>query len=726
MADDEAPGVRAARGERFTNVRLDWETPRGRRTLTVAGGTVEVPGAPAVAVVTFEDITEVESARRRADALAGIGAALEGSLDPRAMAMVIARLAVPRLADWCAVELAGRDGASARAAAEGGPEPAAPARIPLQGSEGEFGALLAAPRGPGALQGLRDLAERGALSLENARLYSELRYARDELEGILAGVADAVTVQGADGRLRYVNDAAVRMLGVPIGLDSADALLAAPPVELARAFELLDEEGRPLSFDRLPGRIALGGAEPEPVIARYRVNRTGEERWCRLKSRPLRSPDGTVTHAINVIEDITDLKHAEETQRLLAEAGRVLAGSLDYEATLNSVARLLVPAMADWCMVDLWTDRGLERVAVAHADPGAAELAAGLRGLLVDPQGTEGPAAVARTGRSELHVDVDPAHIAAAARAPHHHELLTRLGVRHALSVPLTLRGHRLGALTLSVTSPGRTLGPEQLELAEEFARRAAVAVDNARVHRQRSAIARTLQNSLLPPALPDIPGIEAAALFRPAGEGTDVGGDFYDLFNVADDEWIAVIGDVCGKGAEAAAVTALARYTIRTAAVRRRSPAKILAWLNDAMRRQDLAGRFCTITCVHLDTGPERIRVTAACGGHPPGLLRRAAGGVEEVGGMGTLLGLLPDPALADERAELGPGDTLLLYTDGITEARAPERVIGEEALRQAVARGPGDSAQGLVEHMAAFAVGKEGTPPRDDMALLALRARG
>jgi serine phosphatase RsbU (regulator of sigma subunit) len=466
--------------------------------------------------------------------------------------------------------------------------------------------------------------------------------------------------------------------------------------------------------------------EPEPVIARYRVRSTGDEWWCRLKSRPLRGPGGQVTHAINVVEDITDLKHAEETQRLLAEAGRVLAGSLDYEATLNSVARLLVPAMADWCMVDLWTDRGLERVAVAHADPAGAELAEGFRGLLIDPQGTEGPAAVARNGRSELHVGVDAAHVAAAARNPRHHELLTRLGVRHALSVPLTLRGHRLGALTLSVTAPGRTLGREQLELAEEFARRAAVAVDNARVHRQRSAIARTLQNSLLPPTLPEIPGVENAALYRPAGEGADVGGDFYDLFNVADDEWIAVIGDVCGKGAEAAAVTALARYTIRTAAVRRRSPAKILAWLNDAMRRQDLAGRFCTITCVHLDTGRERIRVTAACGGHPAALLRRSDGTVEEVGGMGTLLGLLPDPTLVDDRAELGPGDTLLLYTDGITEARAPERVLTEQELRAAVARGPGDSAQALVEHVAAVAVGKEGTPPRDDMALLALRARG
>jgi serine phosphatase RsbU (regulator of sigma subunit) len=269
-------------------------------------------------------------------------------------------------------------------------------------------------------------------------------------------------------------------------------------------------------------------------------------------------------------------------------------------------------------------------------------------------------------------------------------------------------------------------MGAEELTLAEEFARRAAVAVDNARTHQQRSAIARTLQNSLLPPVLPEIAGLEGAALYRPAGDGADVGGDFYDLFSVAEEEWIAVIGDVCGKGAEAAAVTALARYTIRTAAVRRRSPARILAWLNDAMRRHDVAGRFCTITCVHLDTSRARIRATAACGGHPPALLRRADGTVEELGELGTLLGLMPDPTLVDARAELDAGDTLLLYTDGITEARAPERVISEAELQAAVARGPAGSAQALVEHVAAVAVGKEGTPPRDDIAVLALHARG
>jgi serine phosphatase RsbU (regulator of sigma subunit) len=183
------------------------------------------------------------------------------------------------------------------------------------------------------------------------------------------------------------------------------------------------------------------------------------------------------------------------------------------------------------------------------------------------------------------------------------------------------------------------------------------------------------------------------------------------------------VMGDVCGKGAEAAAVTVLARYTIRTAAVRRRSPAAILRWLNDAMVRQDLDGRFCTIACVHLDTSRPSIRVTVSCGGHPPALLRREGGAVEEVGVPGTLLGLLPDPQLEDERAELAPGDALVLFTDGITEARAPARVIEPEELHDALRGIAPGSAQRIVEQLAALAVGKEGTPPRDDIAVLALR---
>lgn len=784
LAVPESVCRRVAGGERFANVQLDWEG----RSLLASGDTIVPPGGDPVAVVTFEDVTELDAARRRADALAEAGALLAGSLDFEATLQGIARLAVPRLGDWCFVELLRDSGTIDRVAIHAADpalldqvreydrryplDPDAPWGSPHVIRTGEpelqphitdamleavaqdddhlallrrvgFRSAMIVPLRAGGrvigdvalvsgasgrrydeadLAAAQELADRCGLYLENARLYGELERARDELEAILAGVADAVTVQAPDGRLTYANAAAAELLGFP----DVAALRAAAPGEIAARFEMLDVDGHPFPLDRLPGRRALAGEEPEPVTLRYVVPETGERRWSRVKSAPLRDAAGNVTQAINVIEDITDLKQAEETQRLLADAGRVLAGSLDYEETLRRVAWLAVPDLADWCMVDVLGDHGLERVAVAHADPAGAELAAQLEGVIVDPRGTVGAAVVARTGRAELHQTVDPAMLRDAAFDPHHHALIAQIGVRSAASVPMTVRGQRLGVMTIATSSSGRSLGPEQLAVLEELGRRAAVAVDSARVHRQRSAIARTLQQSLLPPLLPEIAGLETAALYRAAGEGTDVGGDFYDLFSVAEHEWVAVIGDVCGKGAEAAAITALARYTIRTAAVRRRSPTAILRWLNDAMLRQDLEGRFCTIACVHLDLARPQIRATVACGGHPPVLLRHADGGVEEVGPSGTLLGLVRDPRLEDERRDLAPGDTLVLYTDGITEARAPERVLESEELQAALRSVHPPTAQRIVEHLAALAVGKEGTPPRDDIAVLALRARG
>jgi serine phosphatase RsbU (regulator of sigma subunit) len=233
------------------------------------------------------------------------------------------------------------------------------------------------------------------------------------------------------------------------------------------------------------------------------------------------------------------------------------------------------------------------------------------------------------------------------------------------------------------------------------------------------------LQTSLLPPHLPEIPGAVLAAAYHPAWDGLQVGGDFYDVFTTAEGQWYLVIGDVCGKGAEAAAVTALARYTLRTAAARRRSPAAILRWVGDAMVRQDAArGRFCTIACAHVDLLRTPTRVTVACGGHPLPVLRRAGGEVTEVGAAGTLLGLASDPTLQDRTAELHPGDTLVLYTDGLTEARAPHWVWGPDELADAVAAAPAEL-PALVDALVAAAL-VPGAALRDDLAVLALRLDG
>jgi serine phosphatase RsbU (regulator of sigma subunit) len=218
------------------------------------------------------------------------------------------------------------------------------------------------------------------------------------------------------------------------------------------------------------------------------------------------------------------------------------------------------------------------------------------------------------------------------------------------------------------------------------------------------------------------------AAIYQPAGEGNDVGGDFYDVFSVEEGQWFVVIGDVCGKGAEAAAVTALARYTIRAAAVRRRSPTHILRWLNDVMLRETTTdGRFVTIAILRLDIGAElgATRVTAASGGHPLPRVVRAGGALERLGTAGTLIGVVPDVELADHVSELNTGDTIVAFTDGLSEASAPERVWSPEDTDEAIARAGsgGPDPADLLRRLLADAI-PEGRAPRDDVAVLALRA--
>jgi len=568
----------------------------------------------------------------------------------------------------------------------------------------------------------QDLADRCALAIDNARLHTTLRETRDDLHAILEGVADAVTAQSADGRLVYANDAAVRLLGFA----SAEEMLAAEPRAMLDRFEMLDEHGDPIALERLPGRLALAGEQPRPLTVRYR-DRTGDEvRWSRVQSTPVFDADGGVRLAINVIEDISELKRAEEGHRFLSEASRVLASSLDYQETLRQVAQLAVPHVADWCAVDLADGDAIDRVAVAHVDPAKVELARAVQERYPpDPHSGTGVYGVLERGAAELYGEITDTMLEQSARDAEHLEIMRSVGIESAMLVPMRLRDRVLGVISFVSSESGRRFDEQDLLLAEDLALRAAAAVENARLYETAKSIAGTLQASLLPPVLPEIPAIELAAAYRPAGAGLEVGGDFYDVFNTAEDQWYAVVGDVCGKGAEAAAVTALARYTIRAAAVRRRSPSAILRWLSDAMLQQvaDDDGRFCTIACAHVDVSRSPPRVTISCGGHPLPLVVRADGTTEQVGAPGTLLGLVASPDLQDRSAELRAGDTLVLYTDGLTEAGAPARVWAPEELEATVRAVAGASAAATVDHLLAAAV--DPVPQaRDDVAVLALRA--
>jgi phosphoserine phosphatase RsbU/P len=292
-----------------------------------------------------------------------------------------------------------------------------------------------------------------------------------------------------------------------------------------------------------------------------------------------------------------------------------------------------------------------------------------------------------------------------------------------------------LGALAFG-NRPGRTFRDPDIDLAQAVARRAAVIVDNARLFNEQSAVARALQDSLLPARLPDIPGIELGARYRAAGQGMDVGGDFYDAFQADANWWIIAVGDVCGHGVEAAATTGLVRHTIRSAAMSGVMPSAVLAHLNAMLLRADserdvvdddrvpVSPRFCTVLVGAVQPTEQGVDIILCSGGHPLPLVSRAVGRVDPVGVPGTLLGVTQDLSLTDSVVHLDPGEALVCYTDGLIDRRTGRRAFGEEGIVKAMYQGKGLSAAGLARLIEAEAVSFVDDEPADDMAVLTLLA--
>ena len=301
---------------------------------------------------------------------------------------------------------------------------------------------------------------------------------------------------------------------------------------------------------------------------------------------------------------------------------------------------------------------------------------------------------------------------------------LEALDLRSAIAVPLAARGRILGAMTLA-TGGRRTLDEDDLTLALELAGRAALSVDNARLYGDRTHVAQTLQASLLPPQLPPVPRMRVAARYRPAAEGVVVGGDFYDVFGAGPDRWVLVVGDVCGKGAEAAAVTALARYTLRAEAGRELRPAEALTRLNAAMLRQQDDGRFLTLAYAVLTHEPDGSRLIVACAGHPPPVLLRNGRGSALLGHSGSLLGVFEDPSFVERSVMLEPGDSAVFYTDGVTEGNPVHRMTPDELADQLAPHG-GKAPDQVALEVERAAVGSDPAALRDDVAVLVAQRDG
>jgi PAS domain S-box-containing protein len=715
------------------------------------------------------------------------GAVMAGSLDLATTMREVARLTVPRIASLCVIDLRDDDGSIrdvavaavderiarelevlrarrpldpdgehpvARVIRTGEPElreKMTPATL-TSFAQGEHHArfmirhdyrsavvapLLARGRTLGALSVLRlgddlaygeddlrlvcELARRAALALDNARLFSELQNVERRLEAILANVAEAITLVDANGSTVFANQAAADLLGTEHPSD----LVRTAPGEIMKRFLVLDETGREVDLDRMPARRLLRGEQAQPQLVRNIVRATGEERWLVVRATPINDPDsGELTYVVNAYENITEVKRAQLTDNFLAEAGNVLAASMDYEATLAGVARLAVPQVADWCAVDLVTEDGeLERVAIHHADPAKLALAERLHRLYRPASDeTTGVAEVIRTGRPIVVTDIPPASLAAYARDAEHLEILRGIGMTAVIIVPMPGATRTIGAITLVSSESIRRLSQADLALAVRLAGRVATAIENARVYTERARIAHTLQRALLPEQLPEIPGAELQALYSAAGQLNEVGGDFYDVFEYGTDRWMLAIGDVCGKGPRAAGVTALARHTLRAAAQTGQTPTGMLETLHGALRRQPPGADLCTACLVVVEPVSTHARLTVALAGHEPPWVIDRDGHATSVGSPGTLLGVVDPITITETTADLRAGETLLLFTDGVPDAGRPEP-LGEAGLRDVCAAARDSSLDELLRAIERAASDRARGRLRDDIALLGLR---
>ena len=458
----------------------------------------------------------------------------------------------------------------------------------------------------------------------------------------------------------------------------------------------------------------------------------GSLRWVLSSSRLVRGADGQPEAFVGVNVDITARKLVEERLEFLSHAGEVLGSSLDLHTTFQQVCDLATEQLADWCSIDLRDGDTVRLAALAHRDPDKISYARRLRERFpVDLDAEQGLALVLRTSEPQLLPDLDESYLRGVlAEVPEFSaqdvEEFLALGLRSSLVVPLrTPSGTVLGGLTLIAEQGRRRYDQADVTLALEVARRAAVAVENAQLYERIRRTARTLQRSLLPTEIPTLPFGEVAVDYQPLETPEMVGGDFYDVFETLGGRWCLIIGDVAGKGVEAGALTAAARWTLRTIMTRDASAAGAIHQLNDHLVRQDWGERFVTVLAAVAEPADDGVMVHYASGGHPAPVLRRADGTARELDAAGPLIGMFTDaPPPRAHSIHLHPGDSLLLYTDGITDTRHGNDWFDPPALCQALQDAPGGATTQDLLTQLTTTVARHGRQ-RDDRALLIFQAR-
>jgi serine phosphatase RsbU (regulator of sigma subunit) len=427
-----------------------------------------------------------------------------------------------------------------------------------------------------------------------------------------------------------------------------------------------------------------------------------------------------------VARDVTAAKRRRDAQAFLARASSELDRSLDPSAAARLIAETAVPDLAELCVIDLRRPDGLigDSVAVATDPEMAQELEAIRAQSPLDPDGMHPVAQTLRARRPLVFPDLtSPQAVSDVAQSDRHLEFIRGAGYVSAAVVPMVARGRALGALSLLRVERDRRYTTADLELLAELGRRAAVALDNAYLFSVRDRIARTLQRELRPDEPAEIRGVETAVVFEAAGEAIEVGGDFFDIFETPDG-WLVLVGDVAGKGSEAATLTAQIRHTVRALTLAPWRPDAVLSKTNELLLRGGAGERFASAVLAKLVRKGDALLLELSAAGHPPAVL--VSDSRSDLVGEGPLLGVWGDSSFELQETQLGPRGTLLLYTDGLLEAGDVDEHISAEQLATRVAARAERSAIAIAEELRADALRRSSGTLDDDLVIVALQATG
>lgn len=544
---------------------------------------------------------------------------------------------------------------------------------------------------------------------------------RHVLDVLFRHASEAITVQDRSGRVIYANDEAGRLMGLPTGAD----LVEAPTKSVLASYELIDEAGDPFPLGELPGRLVLEHGEPvaERIIG-YRRKDSNDVRWSRLRASPIKDDAGQVVWAINFFLDITARMRRRQIESLLVAAQEQLVESLEVESVVETITRLIAPDIANWVGVHLLDDAGYLRAAamVYPQTDDAVDLVTMTGQERVPLSSDRMQTRVFSTGEAESVLEVTDEALSQAEGifGPDIRRVIEALDLNSVVCLPLRTGDRVIGTLTAARSGPMPPFDAEDLFALTALADRAGVTLANALLYSHEHEMAQVVSRALHPDEIPQFPGVEMNVRYLPQALISNVGGDFYDVIPLADGRCAIFLGDIEGKGIPAAEVVATVRQVLRATIAIDPAPSVVFRQLNDALLNEP-SPRFCTLVYAVVDRADDKVSVEVSLAGHPPPVVVTSDGVAFEIGRASPPAGVMEHLDPYRDRVTLGPGDLVLLYTDGVLSRRQPL----PERLSATVREIDFESLDELLDKVIGSTQGGD-HPIADDVVVFGLRVAG